>query len=180
MPTQQTGILGQQEQPGTGKIVQWGAAVLPDQTAAVTGLSSLILSPTTTLQGLGIPAFCTAVTLANQTANINSLTFWNVPSSGLYLVNCAVIVTSATLVANTMVPTLTWWSAPTGGPGIGLAVSSTGSNTQSYPVGTVGQAQWLVNAAAGTSASSAMQISLTNTSGTSVGYTLNLSVLRLS
>lgn len=180
MPTSNTGILGLSEQGGTGKQAQWGAAMVPDQTATVTAPTTLQLSPTTLLQGLGIPAFCTAVQLANQTAATTSVTFWNVPSSGLYLVHYSIIVTSATLVANTMTPSLTWWTAPAGAPGIGLAVHAIGSVTQSYPAGNVAAGSWLVNASAATSDTSAMQFSVSNTSGTSMGYTLNLAVLRLS
>lgn len=179
MPTSQTGILGLGEIGATGKQGQWGAAMVPDQTATVTAPTTLQLSPMTALQGLGIPAFCTAVTLTNQTAATNSLTFWYVPSSGTYLACYSAIITS-TAVLSTLTPAISFWANMGAGPGVGYKMTVNGSGTFTTTLGSLSSGVLVLNAAASQSTDSGLQVSVTNTGGTSAGYTLNLALLRLS
>lgn len=185
MPTSQTGILGLGEDGKTGKITNWGAAVTPDPSQTIVTPTAQQLAPGTLLQGLGLPAFCTAVTLAAQTAAIASQTFWYVPTSGTYLVAYNLIVTSVAATGNTVNTALTYWANAGAGPGVGIATTMFGSATQSNQLGLSVSGQWLVVGAASTSAGgttdSALKLSVVQLAGGSMpAYTLNLAVLRLS
>lgn len=152
MPVQNTTKLGLQEDSATGKI---------------TGFQGL------TLAGNGMLTFVSDAYVQGQSGQLNQTALWVAATSGQYLVNWSIEVSSVSVTNSTLTPKLRYW---TYGTGTGLDMFTSNINVSATQKQAYSGSLWVRSAAS----TVFLQVDLNGTVGVPPIYNLNVSVFQAS